>query len=89
MEQEDQPVEMIGDNARAQLRAIVERIERLEEDKAVIADDIKEVFAEAKATGYDTKILRQVLRIRKMDPNERAEQQALIELYSDALGVDQ
>lgn len=73
--------------ARDQLRSIVERIERLEEEKAAIADDIKEVYAEAKANGYDTKTLRAVIRIRKQDSAERQEQEALLDLYLAALGM--
>jgi uncharacterized protein (UPF0335 family) len=73
--------------ARDQLRAFVERIERLEEEKKAIADDIKEIYAEAKGNGFDTKVLRQVLRIRKQDQNERAEQEAILDLYLHALGM--
>lgn len=70
-----------------QLKAIVERIERLEEEKKTIADDIKDVFAEAKGNGYDVKALRTIIRMRKQDANERAEQEALIETYMQALGM--
>lgn len=73
--------------ARDQLRAIIERIEKLEEEKQAIADDIKEVYAEAKANGYDTKTLRQVVRLRKQDSAERQEQEALLDLYLHALGM--
>jgi uncharacterized protein (UPF0335 family) len=73
--------------ARDQLRAIIERIEKLEEEKQAIADDIKEVYAEAKANGYDVKILRQVVRLRKQDSAERQEQEALLDLYLHALGM--
>jgi uncharacterized protein (UPF0335 family) len=73
--------------AQDQLRAFIERIERLEEEKKVISDDIKEVYAEAKGTGFDTKVLRQIVRIRKQDHNERMEQEALLELYMSALGM--
>ena len=80
-----------GDNAmgaaRAQIRAIVERVERLEEEKKGIAEDIKEVYAEAKANGYDTKVLRSVVRIRKQDKSERQEHEALLDLYMRALGM--
>jgi uncharacterized protein (UPF0335 family) len=76
-----------GGVARDQLRTIVERIERLEEEKQAIADDIKEVYAEAKGNGYDTKILRQVVRLRKQDSAERQEQEALLDLYLHALGM--
>lgn len=73
--------------ARDQLRAFIERIERLEEEKKAIADDIKEVYAEAKGNGFDTKALRKVIAIRKMDRSERAEQEAIIDLYLHALGM--
>ena len=74
-------------NGDARLKSFVERIERLEEDKATIAVDIKEVYAEAKAFGYDTKIMRQVIRLRKMDPADRNEQEELLETYLNALGL--
>ncbi|CAN5348666.1 DUF2312 domain-containing protein [soil metagenome] len=73
--------------AKDQLKSIIERIERLEEEKQALADDIKEVYAEAKANGFDTKILRTVVRIRKQDSNERQEQEALLDLYLHALGM--
>lgn len=72
---------------KEQLRAFVERIERLEEEKKAIADDIKDVYAEAKAMGFDTKALRSVIRLRKQDANERQEQQALLDTYLHALGM--
>lgn len=73
--------------ARDQLKTIIERIEKLEEEKTAIAGDIKEVYAEAKANGFDTKTLRQVVRIRKQDSAERQEQEALLDLYMHALGM--
>ncbi|WP_323012922.1 DUF2312 domain-containing protein [Devosia sp.] len=73
--------------AQDQLRAFIERIERMEEEKAAIAADIKEIYAEAKGNGFDTKILRMVVRIRKQDANERMEQQALLDMYLGALGM--
>jgi len=76
-----------GGVAAAQLRALVERIERLEEDKKTIAEDIKEVYAEAKGNGFDTKTLRQVVRLRKQDAAERQEQEAMLDLYLHALGM--
>lgn len=76
----DDPVE------GGQLRSIVERIERLEEEKKTIADDIREVYAEAKGNGYDVKIIRKVIAIRKRDANERAEEEAILDLYLQALG---
>jgi len=75
----------IGTNG--QLKAIVARIERLEEDKKVIAGDIKEVYAEAKAEGFDIKIIRKVIALRKRDAAERIEEQALLETYMNALGM--
>ena len=76
-----------GGVAQDQLRSVVERIERLEEEKAAVANDIKEVYAEAKANGFDTKTLRQVVRLRKQDKAERQEQEAVLELYMHALGM--
>ncbi|MEM1421830.1 MAG: DUF2312 domain-containing protein [Pseudomonadota bacterium] len=73
--------------AAGQLRAIVERIERLEEEKKEVGEQVKEVYAEAKANGYDTKILRKVVLLRKKDPNERSEEDAVLDLYLDALGM--
>ncbi len=72
--------------AAGQLRSIIERIERLEEEKKAIGDDIKDVYGEAKSNGFDTKVLRQVVRIRKLDQAERQEQEALLDLYLGALG---
>ncbi|NJO33625.1 MAG: DUF2312 domain-containing protein [Rhodospirillales bacterium] len=74
-----------GGVAAERLRSFIERVERLEEEKAVIAGDVKEVYAEAKGEGYDTKVLRQVIRLRKMDRAERQEQEALLDLYLSAL----
>jgi uncharacterized protein (UPF0335 family) len=73
--------------AQDQLRAFIERIERMEEEKKAITDDIKEIYAEAKGNGFDTKVLRQIVRIRKQDHSERMEQEALLELYMAALGM--
>jgi uncharacterized protein (UPF0335 family) len=73
--------------ARDHLRAFIERIERLDEERQTIADDIKEVYAEAKGNGFDIKILRQVVRLRKQDAAERQEQEALLDLYMHALGM--
>jgi uncharacterized protein (UPF0335 family) len=69
-----------------QLKSIVERIERLEEEKKTIADDIKEVYAEAKGNGYDVKVLRKVIAIRKRDLDERKEEEAILDLYLQAVG---
>ena len=73
--------------AKDRLKAFVERIERLEEEKKSIADDIRDVYAEAKATGFDVKALRTVLRLRKQDADERREQEAILETYMHALGM--
>lgn len=73
--------------ARDQLRAFIERIERLEEEKKAIADDIKEVYSEAKGSGFDTKVMRQIVRLRKQDRNERLEMEAILDLYMQALGM--
>ena len=70
-----------------QLKAIIERIERLEEEKKTIAADIKEVYAEAKGNGFDVKLLRKVVSIRKQDANERAEEEAMLDVYLSALGM--
>ncbi|WP_291841649.1 DUF2312 domain-containing protein [Maricaulis sp.] len=75
----------IGAAAREQLKAFVARIERLEEDKANVMADMKEVYAEAKSSGYDTKILRKVIALRKIDRHERQETEALLELYLGAV----
>jgi uncharacterized protein (UPF0335 family) len=73
--------------AKDQLKTLIERIERLEEEKAALSNDIKEVYAEAKGNGFDTKAIRKVVRIRKMDAAEREEQDAILELYMSALGM--
>lgn len=73
--------------AGEQLRQFVARIERLEEEKAALSADIKEVYAEAKGNGFDTKVLRQVIRLRKIDKAERQEMDAILELYLEALGM--
>jgi uncharacterized protein (UPF0335 family) len=76
-----------GGIAADQLRAFIERIERLAEEKKVIADDIKEVYAEAKGNGFDAKILRKVISMRKKQPHEREEEEAILDLYMQALGM--
>lgn len=77
----------IGNNSNAQLRSIVERIERLEEEKKTIADDIRDIYAESKGNGYDVKALRTIIRLRKQDANERAEAETILETYMHALGM--
>ena len=74
-----------GGIAGDHLRSFIERIERLEEEKKAIAEDLKEVFAEAKSVGFDTKIMRTVIKIRKMEAHERQEQEALLDVYMHAL----
>lgn len=73
--------------AAGQLRAFIERVERLEEEKKTVADDIKEVYAEAKGTGFDTKAMRTIVKLRKLDAAERQEAEAILELYKNALGM--
>lgn len=77
----------VGGIAGDRLRSFVERIERLEEEKAALAADIREVYSEAKGTGFDVKILRQVVRLRKMDISERQEQEDLLDIYKRALDM--
>ena len=73
--------------AKDQLKSIIERIERLEEEKKTISDDIRDVYAEAKGNGFDVKALRTIVRLRKQDANERAEQETILETYMQALGM--
>ena len=81
---DDQPARRF---AKDQLKAFVERVERLEEEKKAIADDIRDVYGEAKVNGFDVKALRSVVRLRKQDVNERKEQEAILETYLHALGM--
>ena len=74
--------------AVAQLRAFIERIERLEEEKKTISDDIKQIYSEAKNSGFDTKAMRTIIRLRKKKDGERQEEEAMIDLYKDALGME-
>ena len=73
--------------AKDQLKAIIERIERLEEEKAALAADIREIYAEAKGNGFDTKIMRQVIRMRKLDKADFQEQEAMLDLYLTAMDM--
>jgi uncharacterized protein (UPF0335 family) len=73
--------------SKDQLRSVIERIERMEEEKKVISDDIRDIYAEAKGNGYDVKALRAIVRMRKQDPNERAEAETILETYMHALGM--
>jgi uncharacterized protein (UPF0335 family) len=77
----------MADATDDRLRLLIERVERLEEEKKGIADDIRDVYAEAKAVGYDAKIMRQIVRLRKMNPNDRAEMEAILDTYKAALGI--
>lgn len=80
----------IGHNGDAddRLRLLIERIERLEEEKKAIGDDIKDVYLEAKSVGYDPKIMRQIVRLRKLKPDDRREMEEILDLYKRALGLD-
>ncbi|MEO1193578.1 MAG: DUF2312 domain-containing protein [Pseudomonadota bacterium] len=78
----------VGGIAADRLKSFIERIERLEEEKAALAGDIREVYAEAKGNGFDTKIMRQVIKLRKMEQNDRQEQEHLLDLYIRALGME-
>ena len=73
--------------AKEHLRSFIERIERLEEEKNALADDIREVYSEAKGNGFDTKVMRQVIRLRKMESADRQEQETMLDLYLSALGM--
>ena len=73
--------------AKDHLKAFIERIERLEEEKKTISDDVRDVYAEAKANGFDVKALRTIVRLRKQDENERKEQEAILDTYMHALGM--
>jgi uncharacterized protein (UPF0335 family) len=84
---DDSPnIDTLGATAQGKLKSLVERIERLEEDRTAVASDLKEVYAEAKGEGFDTKIIRKVVRLRKADAAKRSEEEALIELYITAIG---
>ncbi len=82
----DPSPDVLTASAQGRLRTIVERLDRLEEDKVAVVTDMKEVFAEAKGEGYDVKILRKVIRIRKQDKAKRQEEEAIFDLYMSALG---
>ena len=77
----------VGGIVSERLRTIIERIERLEEEKSALAEDIREIFSEAKSAGFDVKILRQVIRLRKLDNSDRQEQEAMLDLYKRALDM--
>lgn len=78
----------VGGIAGDQLKSYIERVERLEEEKSILTTDIREVFAEAKGNGYDVKIMRQLIKLRKMDRDEVAEQETLLDLYKRAIGME-
>ncbi len=84
---EDETKEVEG-VAGARLKSFIERIERLEEEKAALAEDIKEIYGEAKAVGFDAKTIRKIVRLRKMDIEKRREEDDLLEIYKAALGMD-
>ena len=86
MADDSSSIDTLGATAQGKLKSIVERIERLEEDKKAVANDLKEVYAEAKGEGFDTKILRKVVRLRAQDSAKRQEEEALIDLYVSAIG---
>ncbi len=86
LNQSKPPVNAGGIAADA-LRSYIERIERLEEEKKAISDDIKDIYAESKSTGFDPKIIRKIIVLRKLDENDRQEQEALLDLYAHALGL--
>ena len=77
----------VGGIAADRLRSIIERIERLEEERKSLADDIKDIFAEAKSAGFEVKVIRQIIRLRKQEPAEVEEQETLLDLYRRALGM--
>jgi uncharacterized protein (UPF0335 family) len=77
----------LGNVTADQLRLFIERIERLEEEKKGIADDIRDVYSEAKSNGYDSKIMRQIVRLRKMNHDDRMEMEAILDTYKSALGL--
>ena len=79
-------IETLNTSAQGKLKSLIERIERLEEDKAAVSADLKEVYAETKGEGFDVKIVRKVIRLRKQDTAKRQEEEALIDLYISAIG---
>ncbi|MEM8956429.1 MAG: DUF2312 domain-containing protein [Pseudomonadota bacterium] len=83
----DGSADSVTEATSARLRSFIERLERLEEEKKEVAEQLKEVFAEAKGEGFDTSAMRKILRLRKQDPDDRAEEEAVLELYMSALGM--
>ena len=86
MADDSSSIQTINIAAQGKLKSLIERIERLEEDKAAVSGDLKEVYAEAKGDGFDVKIIRKVVRLRKQDGAKRQEEEALIDLYISAIG---
>ena len=86
MADDSSSIEILNSTAQGRLKTIVERIERLEEDKAAVSGDLKEVYLEAKGEGFDARILRKVVRLRKQDKAKRQEEEALVDLYLSAIG---
>ncbi len=78
----------VGGVSGQRLKAFIERVERLEEEKAALAEDVKDIMAEAKAVGFDTKTMRKIIRLRKMDKQKREEEEELLELYKSAIGLE-
>lgn len=89
MSETENPRAVMGDNTMASghLKSLIERIERLEEDKTQVSEDIKDVYAEAKGTGYDVKTMRKIVAMRRQDKGKLVEQQKLLEMYANALGM--
>ena len=83
----DSPASTVGGIAADRLRSIIERVERLEEERKALGSDIKDIFAEAKSAGFDVKVIRQIIRIRKQEPSDVEEQETLLDIYRRALGM--
>lgn len=83
---DDAPLEVLNGSAQGQLKSVIDRIERLEEDKKSVMEDLKNVYAEAKGNGFDTKVIRKIIRLRKQDTAQRQEEEALLDLYLSAIG---
>jgi uncharacterized protein (UPF0335 family) len=86
-DEQDMPEPDVGGIATDRLRSIIERVERLEEERKALSDDIKDIFQEAKSAGFEVKVVRQIIRIRKQEPAEVEEQETLLDLYRRALGM--
>lgn len=86
--EDDDSVQDVGGVAGQRLKSFLDRIERLEEEKKGIADDIKDIYAEAKGVGFEVKIMRKILKLRKMEAEKRHEEEQLLELYKAAIGLD-